>query len=367
MKRFFALLILLLSLINSWSQSPSEKAVSTKPAAAPPVELNLTDASIFKTSKSYWKEIVKAEVTNQVAWVNYFDAAKFSSYEKHSRELSKTEKEELESIRQQVATLIPNTYAHFYIEYHVLGKTKSGFSFLEKAYQLNPDATLLDDMLAKAIIERNDVKKKEYVKKLYESGAISAAVLEYNQNVLYSIEKNGNLVTYGYADTYPLYILQELFDIRKDVRILCLEWLVNEDYNANWSNRLGFSNGLSSKENVQIAQIFSKHSSNAIYIGLTLPPNLINIEKANLYCTGLALKYSPTPIGHLESLKSNWETLFKKKQLENDEDINANYLIPLLMLEKVYINEGGSKTVRPLIDKLAKRYAPNVNIQKQLK
>jgi len=367
MKLFFALSIFFLVLTNSWGQSPSEKAVSTIPMASPSPELNTTDVSTFKNNKNYWKQLTKTDATNQAVWVSYFDAAKFSNYDKHSRFLDKTEMEELEGIRQQVSAIIPNTYAHYYIEYQVLGKTKSGFSFLEKAYQLNPDVTLLDDMLAKAIIERNDVKKKEFIKKLYESGTISAALLEYNQNVLYSIEENGNLVTYGYADTYPLYILQELFEIRRDVRIVCLEWLVNEDYNTSWSNRLGYPNKLHTKENVQLAQILNKHASMPIYVGLTLPPNLLAASKDNLYCTGLALKYSPTPIGHLTSLKSNWETLFKKKQIEIDEDINANYLLPLLMLEKMYISEGGNKTVRPLIDKLAKKYAPSINIQKQLK
>ncbi len=367
MKLFFALSIFFMSLTNSWGQAANEKAASTKPMAAPAPELNTTDASAFKNNKNYWKELTKTDAMNQAVWVSYFDAAKFSNYDNHSRSLSKTELEELEGIRQQVAAILPNTYAHFYIEYQVLGKTKSGFSFLEKAYQANPDASLIDDMLAKAIIERNDVKKKEFVKKLYDSGLISAALLEYNQNVLYSLEENANLVTYGYADTYPLYILQELFEIRRDVRIVCLEWLINEDYNTNWSNRLGYPNKLNPKENVQLAQILNKHQTMAIYVGFTLPPSLLATAKDNFYCTGLALKYSPTPIGHLTSLKSNWETLFKKKQIEKDEDINANYLIPLLMLEKMYISEGGKKTVRPLIDKLAQRYAPGVNIQKQLK
>jgi hypothetical protein len=92
-----------------------------------------------------------------------------------------------------------------------------------------------------------------------------------------------------------------------------LEWLVNEDYNTSWSNRLGYPNKLHTKENVQLAQILNKHASMPIYVGLTLPPNLLTASKDNLYCTGLALKYSPTPIGHLTSLKSNWETLFKQE------------------------------------------------------
>ena len=59
-----------------------------------------------------------------------------------------------------------------------------------------------------------------YCKKLYSSKDVAASLLDYNYNVLVSMENNGILFTNGDNDTYPLWILQYVHQIRSDILVL---------------------------------------------------------------------------------------------------------------------------------------------------
>lgn len=340
------------------AQSPSTDASTAAPATLM-LETSTKDQALEQQSAEYWKNIVRADLNNQQAWFQYIHLTYYSLLPQRSNQLNAAALQKMRSIQKEIKEIDEDSHAYHYLNYLLLGKTTEGLEALEKAYQKRPEPTLYDDLIGKAVIEENGNAKSTFLKKLKTAGIYNSAVLEYNQNVLNSIEANGTLVTYGNADTYPILLLQEEFGIRKDVRIICLNWTDNKGYADKLVN--GLSKVGSDKERVEkLCEAFQ----NNVYLGLTLSPECYNNIQSKLYCTGLAFKYSALPINANASVSSNWKNLFKLKYIRDNEDINRNYLLPLIILEKNTADAGAKKEYAALIEYLMKSVSNSKSINK---
>jgi hypothetical protein len=340
------------------AQSPSTDASAT-PTAPVMLETSLKDQTKEQQGAEYWKNIVKADLNNQQAWFQYIHLTYYSLLPQRSNQLNGGAVQKLRSIQKEVKEIDDDSHAYHYLNYLLLGKTSEGLDALVKAYQKRPEPALYDDLIGKAVIEEDNTSKIAFLKKLKTAGVYNSAVLEYNQNVLNSIEANGTLITYGNADTYPILLLQEEFGIRKDVRVICLNWIDNKNY----AERIiaGLSKIGGNKEVVEkLCEVFQ----NNIYLGLTLAPECYRDIKSKLYCTGLAFKYSTLPINANTSVSSNWKNLFKLKYIRDNEDINRNYLLPLIILEKNTADAGAKKEYAELIEYLKKSVSNSKSINK---
>ena len=230
---------------------------------------------------------------------------------------------------------------------------------------MNPNfVEIWDDMLFKYYADGSTKKVKELSEKLFQSGVYTSGVMEYNQNMLNSVAANGILVTYGNIDSYPLLIWQQHFQVRTDVTIICLDWLTNEKYAKN----------ISSKTKIKQNQLLGVSESEAldaivkqgkqVYFSLTLPPQFSKKYSNELYCTGLAMLYSKAPVANLESLKSNWNDLFKKDFIQNNEDINSNYLIPLVILYQSEMDATKKADYKLRIEQSAARFGESATTKK---
>ncbi len=303
------------------------------------------DLSQEKKAANSWEAILQVDRTNQTAWFHYIENTYYSLLPARSRDLNKAGKEKLNGLLNEIKQIDSDSHAYHYLNYLIQGKSTDGLQSLALAYQKRQEDALLDDMLGKAIIEKNDAAKKEFAKRLNAAGIYNSAILEYNQNVLSSVEANATLITYGSADTYPIILLQEEYGLRRDVKIVCVEWLLNKNYADNIIPGLSKVGG----ESELVKMICESRKAN-IYLGLTLAPACFKNIDSKLYCTGLAFKYSEQPIQSANSVIYNWKNLFKLKYIKNNEDINRNYLLPLIILEKNTSNGQEKKQYTELIE-----------------
>ena len=96
------------------------------------------------------------------------------------------------------------------------------FQALVSAYALDSTNSELYFEMAKYYeISGNKSNKRLFCKKL-QTTKLTSALKEYAYNTLMSVEKNGILITYGERDTYPIWILQTLENVRTDVTVLKL-------------------------------------------------------------------------------------------------------------------------------------------------
>lgn len=196
-------------------------------------------------------------------------------------------------------------------------------------------------------------KLKALCQKLYDSQDYISSLIDYNYNVLASIEKNGILFTNGDNDTYPIWLLQYVKYFRKDVLVL----------NINLSHDLIYLEKILKENNIHIdkeklktfdiqvviKEILNQAPDRPIYLAVTVDNNYIKQFKENLYCIGLVNKYSQKRIDNIALLKKNLEKKYRLDYLRYDwynenhissdlmrKHLNTNYIPPIIMLVEHY-------------------------------
>lgn len=252
-----------------------------------------------------------------------------------------------------------NTYYSNYLSSEVKNKD---FNSLLKAHELAPANTELYFELAKFYeLEQNNLKKREFCNKL-KLTKLSPALREYANNTLMSVEQGGILVTYGEDDTYPIWILQLIEGVRKDVKILNYDLMVNETYRKAKTEELGLRFSKNYSQPIQILKdLATKNKSKNIYYSLTVSHLVLKDLKKDLYPTGLALKYSNKTFDNSQILSTNWHQKFSKSYISNslispqEKKLNINYVLPLLQLSSFYSENGNElkeKEINTVIRKI---------------
>ena len=301
---------------------------------------------------------------------------KRKSINKYSKEISEEEQKQLNSIVNDLESMHSESYEYHYVAYLNSNQNPKAFHHLQKAYEIYPDnVELYDDFVAHYELTNNRQGKNQFCKKLAESNTIAQGVMDYNYNVLMSLEPNAILFTNGSDDTYPLWIWQEVLNKRTDVTILNLDLIQNLEYQKEKLKSLNIY-PIRSLEPVGIVkEVVENNSNRPINIALTINPKAMIDLKSKLYLTGLVLKYSEKAIDNLALLKNNWEFSFNIESLNQPvtntktKKLNNNYVLPLLVLSRYYSDSGktteakGSET---LALKLAAEGGKEIEVKKYI-
>lgn len=295
---------------------------------------------------------------------------------KYSKEISSEEQKQLNSIVNDLESMHSESYEYHYVAYLNSNQDPKAFHHLEKAYEIYPNnVELYDDFVAHYELTNNRQGKNQFCKKLAESNTIAQGVMDYNYNVLMSLEPNAILFTNGSDDTYPLWIWQEIHNKRTDVTILNLDLIQNLEYQKVKLKSLNIY-PIKSIEPVGIVKEVVKNNSNRpINVALTINPKAMIDLKAKLYLTGLVLKYSEKAIDNVTMLKNNWQFSFNIESLNEPvtntttKKINNNYILPLLVLRGYYSDNGkisDAKSFETLAIKLASEGGKEMEVKEYI-
>lgn len=339
--------------------TPAAGQNSASPEIPPPSAVNEeTPQGELEQTLSRAQSSILFDQHNEDAWLSYYRAMRIAAYGERSREMDPREREGLSEILELMDKHVHGSYAWHVARYLHLEKADEGWNHLSEAAALRPNSPeLFPDLLCMNQIRGRFDEAASYAHRIKRAKTFSSAEIEYNLNTLNSIERNGVLVTHGYVDTYPLYVLQYDKSIRRDVRIVSLEWLQSATYRKTVGEWLGVRpESLAGSTTEALQVIFRSDAAVPLYLSLTIPPSELRRYDSELYCTGLAMKRSATALGNLESLRENWENLFQRKHLTETEPLNRNYLIPLVLLHNHYKSLGKgvqADEIRSLTEKLS--------------
>jgi hypothetical protein len=351
MNRLLIILIFLLpAIIVSQGVDVSKAKKDTEAVAAKSKSSGLVDANQFPVQSA--DDFKKS----------YIDL-KRKSINKYSKEISSEEQKQLNSIVNDLESMYAESYEYHYVAYLNSNQDPQAFHHLEKAYEIYPNnVELYDDFVAHYELTNNRQGKNQFCKKLAESNTIAQGVMDYNYNVLMSLEPNAILFTNGSDDTYPLWIWQEIHNKRTDVTILNLDLIQNLEYQKVKLKSLNIYPIKSIEPVGIVSEVVKNNSNRPINVALTINPKAMIDLKSKLYLTGLVLKYSEKAIDNVTMLKNNWEFSFDIESLNEPvtntttKKINNNYILPLLVLNGYYSDNGkisDAKSFETLALKLA--------------
>lgn len=324
----------------------------------------------YKEQSLLWKKEIKKDKHNPEAWQNYYTANRMASrtnYEEYYKEIGKSF-EDLDSIIEKCSKIIPNTFEYYYLKYYHVGISyENSEKYIKKAYEIDSNRVeVFDNYLGLSIIKNDKNNIEKFAKKWYNSNDISPNILNYNYNVLNSLDSNAIIFTNGDNDTEPIWVLQNALNVRKDVLVINVSLILIDKYRDELFKRINIKEfkldtaGHEHWNNYQlkiaeqiITHIIKCAIERPVYFAMTLSDEYYEDIKEKLFIIGLSLKYSEKDFDNIAVLRDNYENKYLLDYLKfnfiNDpskdivEQMNIGYIAGIIKLVEHYKITGDIK------------------------
>jgi disulfide oxidoreductase YuzD len=326
-----------------------------------PKTLVLKSVSWYESQAVAWREEISHHQRNAEAWLNYYAASYFGQQPQ----------DQLNQLVGSMEQSVPGTFELLVVKGWNSGYQQEAYDYLQKAYTAHPEKPETYGLLQSLSEFNLDEKERAlFSDRLVKSSQVSTSLLSYSYNVLMSLEPSSVLITEGESTTTPLYILQDVMHVRKDISILNLDLLTNTSYLEKKFKSLGLSlNGPINTANLRstlCALLPADNKDKKFYYALTVSKDNLSSIKEYLYVVGLASVHSLTNVDNIAQIRKNLEKEFLLDYLRVDFNgesksatgkiFSANYLVPMILLYEAYRGEGNqskAKELRQLMEKIA--------------
>jgi formylglycine-generating enzyme required for sulfatase activity len=313
-------------------------AIAETPSVIYPKTKEIRSSDWYANQSKLWKLKATSANSSSSDWLNYFLAARYA--QQSSRDL--------EEIVNTMGVKYPGSF-----EYHLAAAMNGGydaaaFTHLKAAHALRPAEPMAFGLLVLMNEFESDVRRrKEYSQQLLNSGLVSPSLLNYSYNVLMSLERDAILFTDSENTALPLFLLQDVMNVREDVAVLNLDLLVEDQYRDNKLQALNLKyDNLSTTRPALCTTLPEQNGNRVFYYALTLSKENILAVKDQLYVVGLASQLSSSRIDNIHQIRTNMENRFLMDYLTVDfngeseyaagKALHANYLVPMLLLLEHY-------------------------------
>jgi hypothetical protein len=374
-KSILILNILFALYINALAQKPEIILGPTKVNKSP---------EYYIEQEKLWKAEVNKNKKNATAWYNYYRSVRYQIFGVTTKSSLEEIKMRRTKIIDEMEKAIPNTFEFNFAKWSNAYNDLSQMKYLERAFQINPNRVEpYVDLVSNYEFMYDRKKRDEYAKLWFDKGFTSHGLLSYNYNVLMSLKPNAILLTSGDNDTYPIWVLQAVKGIRKDVFLINIYMLNNSNYRKKVCDDLGIESiaidDTEESEKKLKQELILKLSKNKqgrpVCSALSVDTSYTEPVSDNIYLTGLAYEYSTTKLDNIAVLKNNFENNFALDYLKNEFTIdeyaetmisfNTNYFVPLITLFEHYKLSGEMEKANKY-KQLALSIAKKANASKEI-
>ena len=303
----------------------------------------------YANQKEAWKAQTQKDPTNETAWLNYYNAARYMSWFHQEDSTAKQVVGEMEAT-------IPDSYMFNFCAYResISGK---GYgdpkTYAEAALTKLPDNMQFfdyDNWVCYLSMQGDETRMKPLAKRYFESGIYSEAVLRYSYNELAGMDEGGIYIANGDAAIIPKWLIQEGMGVHKDKTIICASFLALKEYRDWLCKKPGVVDPIHEEPywtdescNALLQTIIDKYGSK-VYFSTTTPMETMEPWKNRLYNEGLLLKYSSKPYDNLAVKRRNVEERYMLEYLlvsfrpewTAGQRLSANYAVLLADLLPYY-------------------------------
>lgn len=307
----------------------------------------------YVEQKNAWRHITQQEPQNETAWLNYYNAARYTGW--YGEPADSLVRQAMEEMRQA----IPNTYTHNLCAYM---SVKLGFSheadgdaYAEAALGMLPEEMQLSDYnewVCYLAMKGQEQRLAQMAKRFFDSGCYSETVLRYSYNELAGMDQGGIYLGSGDAAIIPKWLIQEGMGLHRDKTIVCVPFLAVKEY-RDWlaqkldvvfpSQDMGSYTSYDAFEQALLQAIIDRHGSK-VYFSCTAQQETMKPWQENLYNEGLLLKYSKKGYDNMAVKRRNVEERYLMEYLlvsfrpewTAGQRLSANYAVVLADLLPYY-------------------------------
>jgi len=241
---FYALALLITTGLQGCSQAARE---IERPEKVVSKRLVVYDNETYRNLADSWKTYYRA-FPSEDAYANWMYAARYAGDPNYPELLEK-------GYRKYPSN--PTILYLYAMQQYDCNNDPEGQRLMERAAELDPS---YDDPvygLITCYINNDDEKLDVALNKLLEMGAIADEVLDYNYNTLMSLDQDAILITNGDMDTYPVWVLQRIMNVRKDVNLINRS-LLNTDWYPGYLYSRGAPRFIASDELANLREAMLK-------------------------------------------------------------------------------------------------------------
>lgn len=308
----------------------------------------------YTEQKEAWKEAVRRNPKDEVAWLNYYTAARYMGWWGNSSDSIARE------VIREMGKAIPKTYTYNYCAYCAVklghGLETDGDKYAETALTMLPEDMQhkdYDNWVCYLAMKGGEQRMRQMAKRYFDSGLYSENVLRYNHNELAGMEEGGIVIANGDAVVIPKWLIQEGMGKHRDKTVVCLSFLAVREYREWLFRKLGVElptlkestreEDYAANEQALLQAIIDRYGSK-VYFSTTTPSKTMEPWKHHLYNEGLLLRYSGKPYGNLAVKRRNVEERYMMEYLlvsfrpewTAGQRLSANYAILLADLLPYY-------------------------------
>ena len=320
MKRIYAFTLCLaammgLAAITDAAHAQTRKEVPQKVES--PIKVHQS-VEWYKAQECLWKAEINKNSKNEEAWGNYYKAVRYKGWHEDVPDVSL----QLDAIMENMGKAIPDTYTHYIMQYYHKGSAHDAPN-MKKAILMRPDnVELYPDYVSYLLQIGDEELMADILKRWYNSGTYSPALLNYAYNELIGLATNAVIFVKGDTPTFSKLILQYGKGIRPDVTIVNETFWVytTEEFRERIEKKLGlpsfaelvaegkYKRSASWEENRdELYRYLFDNATCPIYFSTTM-----ELPKCTdkIYSEGLVMRYSKKRYDNLEAKRKNYEELY---------------------------------------------------------